>query len=150
MARKKNMIPEPITLIVKDIRIIIEQGEFVTIYGVAGSGKSPILRDLSRDYPDRVCFLIRDDVPHVQHRINILKAVLGGHDIYLFDEPTGHGLVRAQRMEMLSLIHRLHDHGKTIIMATHDQAAIELGTRVIELMEDQTFIDHGPGLHRTL
>ena len=53
-------------------------------------------------------------------------------------------------MEILSLSKKLNDQGKTIIMATHDRAAIELGTRIFEIMEDKTFIDHGPGLHHTL
>lgn len=145
--------------------IKIKQGEFVVIYGHSGSGKSTILKDyiMSNDN-DKVCFLDRDDdINHLQNKLgaattvaplhNVLKAVLGYPDVYLFDEPTSPILntqVRKDQLQVLALIKQLHDSGKTVIMVTHDGAAVELGTRVIELSEHKTFIEHGPGLHHLL
>jgi ABC-type lipoprotein export system ATPase subunit len=139
-----------IELRIFDVRVRLKEGDFIAIHGDANTGKSPILRDFSREYPEETCFIIRDDVPHIQHRVNVLKAIVKPSEIYLLDEPTGHSLDREDRMKILALIKELHDQGKTIIMATHDQAAIELATRIIEIMEDKTFIDHGPGLHHML
>ena len=142
------------------IRIKIKQGEFVVIHGEPTFGKSSTLRDLNREQPDKVCFLIRDDVTSGQHRLDILKATISDPDVYLVDEPTGHDLDREDRMNILRMLKILNEprydkkgnlhEGKTIIMVTHDRAAIELGTRVIQLFKDKTFIDHGKGLHHLI
>lgn len=129
--------------------IEIEQGEFVVIHGLAKAGKTSILRDLNRKYPE-TCFIIRWDIPNPRKSMDVLRALTEPYDVYLLDEPTGHELDREDRMEILSLSKKLNDQGKTIIMTTHDHAAIELGTRIFEIKEDKTFIDHGPGLHHTL
>lgn len=133
-----------------EIRIRLKKGDFIAIHGDPDTGKSPIIRDFSREYPEETCFIIRDDIPQIQHRVSVLEAIVNPSEIYLLDEPTGHSLDREDRMKILTLIKKLHDQGKTIIMTTHDHAAIELATRIIEIMEDKTFIDHGPGLHHTL
>lgn len=138
-----------INISIHGINIEIEQGEFVVIYGNATAGKTSILRELNRKYPE-TCFIIRWDIPNPRKSIDVLRALTEPHDVYLLDEPTDQELDREDRMEILSLSKKLNDQGKTIIMATHDRAAIELGTRIFEIMEDKTFIDHGPGLHHTL
>ena len=76
-----------IELRIFDVRIRFKKGDFIAIHGDANTGKSPILRDFSREYPEETCFIIRDDVPHIQHRVNVLKAIVKPSEIYLLDEP---------------------------------------------------------------
>ena len=125
----------------------VYEGDFLIIQGEAGLGKSKILKECFRRFPDQCHFLIQTDKPVVWQNINILRVALENKNVYLFDEPTDVQMDREFRMETLRLIVDLHDQMKTIIMATHDPAAIELGTRIIELKEDKTFINHGVGLH---
>ncbi len=56
-----------------------------------------------------------------QQRVAIARALAGQPPVILADEPTGN-LDSASGAQVLELLYRLHDGGKTIIMITHDQA----------------------------
>ena len=139
-----------ITMEIYTSRLDVKEGEFVVLFGIQGVGKSYTLNKIKRDYPDKVCFLLRSERTAIRHRVEIVSAITRPYKIFLFDEPTDHNLDREDRMELLALIKTLHDQGNTIIMATHDFAAVELGTRIIELFPDKSFIEHGQGLHHLL
>jgi len=68
-----------------------------------------------------------------QQRVAIARAVVSDPDILVADEPTG-DLDRVSAGEILGLMDRLvQEHGKTIIMVTHDPRAAEKAHRVIHL-----------------
>ena len=66
-------------------------------------------------------------------RVAIARAIVADPSLLVADEPTGNLDERAAA-EVLDLFERLNrDHGKTIIMVTHDPRALERGTRVLRL-----------------
>ena len=68
-----------------------------------------------------------------QQRVAIARALVSDPDILVCDEPTG-DLDRDTATEILNLLKRLNeDHGKTILMVTHDPAAAESAKRSLHL-----------------
>lgn len=68
-----------------------------------------------------------------QQRVGIARAIASDPDLILADEPTG-DLDRASGDEVLDILHGLsRDHGKTIIMVTHDPLAAERADRTLHL-----------------
>jgi putative ABC transport system ATP-binding protein len=68
-------------------------------------------------------------------RVAIARALANRPDLLIADEPTGE-LDRKTGASILALIRELRDGGLTLVMATHDPHAAELGDRTIE-MENQ-------------
>jgi len=72
-----------------------------------------------------------------QQRVGIARAIVTDPTILLCDEPTG-DLDRKSGDEILSLLQALNrEHGKTIIMVTHDPHASARATRVVYLDKGQ-------------
>lgn len=70
-----------------------------------------------------------------QQRVGIARAIATDPTMLLCDEPTG-DLDRKTGAEILDLLQALHrDHGKTIIMVTHDPRAAARATRTLYLTE---------------
>ncbi|WP_444926333.1 ABC transporter ATP-binding protein [Microbulbifer sp. TRSA002] len=72
-----------------------------------------------------------------QQRVAIARAIVSDPKLILCDEPTG-DLDRAtadEILEMLQLLNR--DHGKTIVMVTHDPAAARYAKRTLHLDKGQ-------------
>ena len=68
-----------------------------------------------------------------EQRVGIARAIVTDPTLLLCDEPTG-DLDRKSGDEILDLLQTLHrDHGKTIIMVTHDPHAAERAGRTIHL-----------------
>ena len=65
-------------------------------------------------------------------RVAIARALSNQPDLIIADEPTGE-LDRKTGATILALIKELQSGGLTVIMATHDPHAAELGSRVIEM-----------------
>ena len=68
-----------------------------------------------------------------QQRVAIARALVSDPDILVCDEPTG-DLDRNTATEILDLLQILNrDHGKTILMVTHDPVAAEFAKRILHL-----------------
>ncbi len=72
-----------------------------------------------------------------QQRVGIARAIVSDPTLLLCDEPTG-DLDRKSGDEILTLLQALNrDHGKTIIMVTHDPHASARATRIVHLDKGQ-------------
>jgi len=68
-----------------------------------------------------------------QQRVGIARAIVTDPTILLCDEPTG-DLDRATAEEILKLLTDLNrQHGKTIVMVTHDPKAADYATRHVDV-----------------
>ena len=68
-----------------------------------------------------------------QQRVAIARAIVSDPSLLVCDEPTG-DLDRQSAEEILTLLQQLNrDHGKTIIMVTHDPKAAEYARHTLHL-----------------
>jgi putative ABC transport system ATP-binding protein len=75
-----------------------------------------------------------------QQRVAIARAIVSDPTLLVCDEPTG-DLDRQSAAEVLTLLQQLNrDHGKTIIMVTHDPKAAEFAHRILNL-DKGTLVD---------
>ena len=77
-----------------------------------------------------------------QQRVAIARAIVSDPKMLLCDEPTG-DLDRQTANEILSMLQVLNrDHGKTIVMVTHDPEAAKYAKRILHLDKGQ-FVEQG-------
>lgn len=70
-----------------------------------------------------------------QQRVGIARALVNDPALLVCDEPTG-DLDRATSGEILDLLVALNrDHGKTVLMVTHDPEAAERASRILQLVD---------------
>jgi putative ABC transport system ATP-binding protein len=75
-----------------------------------------------------------------EQRVGIARAIVADPSFLLCDEPTG-DLDRKSADEVLEILQLLaHDHGKTILMVTHDPLAAERA-RVVYHMDKGVLVD---------
>jgi putative ABC transport system ATP-binding protein len=88
------------------------------------------LTDRARHYPRQLS-------GGQEQRVGIARAVVTDPTLLLCDEPTG-DLDRKSGDEILDLLQALNrDHGKTIVMVTHDPHAAERARRTLHLEKGQ-------------
>jgi putative ABC transport system ATP-binding protein len=72
-----------------------------------------------------------------EQRVAIARALVSDPQLLVCDEPTG-DLDRATADEILGLLQVLNrEHGKTIVMVTHDPKAAEFARRILHLEKGQ-------------
>jgi putative ABC transport system ATP-binding protein len=78
-----------------------------------------------------------------EQRVAIARAIVSDPTLLVCDEPTG-DLDRATADEILTLIQMLNrEHGKTVVMVTHDPKAAEYASRQLHL--DKGTLANGDG-----
>ena len=76
-----------------------------------------------------------------QQRVSIARAVAKNADIILCDEPTG-ALDYETGKEILSLLEKqAHEHGKTVIIVTHNSALADMADHLIRIKNGQIVLD---------
>ena len=77
-----------------------------------------------------------------QQRVAIARAIVSDPTLLVCDEPTG-DLDRQSAMEVLTLLQQLNrDHGKTVVMVTHDPKAAEYASHTLHL-DKGTLVESG-------
>jgi len=80
-----------------------------------------------------------------QQRLAIARALVNRPDIIIADEPTGN-LDPYNTYEVISLLQKINQAGKTIILSTHDREVInKLGKRVITIESGRIIRDEFAG-----
>lgn len=80
-----------------------------------------------------------------KQRLAIARALVNQPEIIIADEPTGN-LDPYNTYEVISLLRKINESGKTIILATHDREVInKLGKRVITLEQGKILRDEAAG-----
>lgn len=80
-----------------------------------------------------------------QQRLAIARALVNRPDVIIADEPTGN-LDPYNSYEVISLLQKINQAGKTVILATHDREVInKLGKRVITLEKGKIVRDEEKG-----
>ena len=75
-----------------------------------------------------------------QQRVPTCRALVNDPSLILADEPTGN-LDSKSGLEILNLLHSLHEVGKTVIIVTHDVNISSITDRVIKLSDGKVFED---------
>lgn len=76
-----------------------------------------------------------------QQRVAIARALVTEADVILADEPTG-ALDSKTGNEVMTLFHKLHSEGRTIIIVTHDEKIAEQCSRQIKLWDGKIIEDN--------
>jgi putative ABC transport system ATP-binding protein len=81
-----------------------------------------------------------------QQRVAIARAIVSDPTLLVCDEPTG-DLDRQSASDILTLLQQLNrEHGKTIIMVTHDPKAAEYARHTLHL-DKGTLVEAGAGVN---
>jgi len=69
-----------------------------------------------------------------QQRVAIARALINDPVLVIADEPTGN-LDTRSGVEIMSLLHKLHEQGSTIVIVTHDPKIADQTQRTIQLID---------------
>lgn len=75
-----------------------------------------------------------------QQRVAIARAIAQAPPIILADEPTGN-LDSGSTKEIMAILRRLHEEGRTVILITHDNEIAASAKRIIRIKDGQIIED---------
>ena len=75
-----------------------------------------------------------------QQRVAIARALVSGCEIILADEPTG-ALDQKTGQEVLELLRKINESGKTVILVTHDANIAAKTDRIINIEDGRIVSD---------
>ena len=76
-----------------------------------------------------------------QQRVAIARALMNDPALILADEPTGN-LDSSTGKEILALLQKLHQGGRTIVLITHDPSVAACAERLVQLADGRVADDH--------
>lgn len=80
-----------------------------------------------------------------QQRVAVARAIAAKPPVILADEPTGN-LDTKSTKEVMAILHKLKDEGRTVIVITHDNEIAEEAERVIRIRDGKVVEDYiNPG-----
>ncbi len=75
-----------------------------------------------------------------QQRVAVARSIVNSPPVILADEPTGN-LDSKSAVDVINMIHELHEKGNTIILITHDDEVASEAQRVIRLKDGKIVSD---------
>lgn len=76
-----------------------------------------------------------------QQRVAIARAIAAKPPVILADEPTGN-LDSASSREILAILKKMHQEGRTVILITHDDGIAQQARRVVRVMDGKIESDN--------
>nr|WP_294775411.1 ATP-binding cassette domain-containing protein [uncultured Flavobacterium sp.] len=132
---KENDIPflrRKIGIVFQDFQLLLDRSvneNMLFVLKATGWTDQKAMQDKIDDVLERVGLKgIANKMPHQlsggeQQRVAIARALLNDPELILADEPTGN-LDPQTSAEVLSVLKKINENGKTVIMATHDYALL--------------------------
>lgn len=132
---KENDIPflrRKIGIVFQDFQLLLDRSvneNMLFVLKATGWTDPKAMQDKIDDVLERVGLKgIANKMPHQlsggeQQRVAIARALLNDPELILADEPTGN-LDPQTSAEVLSVLKKINENGKTVIMATHDYALL--------------------------
>ncbi|MDE7283681.1 MAG: ABC transporter ATP-binding protein [Lachnospiraceae bacterium] len=77
-----------------------------------------------------------------QQRVAIARAIAQAPPVILADEPTGN-LDSGSTKEIMEILQKLHEEGRTVILITHDNEIAAQAKRVIKIIDGKIVQDSG-------
>ncbi|HEX7556119.1 MAG TPA: ABC transporter ATP-binding protein, partial [Leptolinea sp.] len=81
-----------------------------------------------------------------QQRVAIARVLINDPILVLADEPTGN-LDTKSSEEIMTMLHDLHDRGRTIVMVTHEPEIAAHTERILHIRDGKLFSDEKNGHH---
>ena len=97
---------------------------------------------------DRMHHLPKELSGGQQQRVAIARSMVNDPVMILADEPTGNLDTKSSR-EIMSMLHKMHNSGRTIVMVTHEPGIANETERIIRVRDGKLDSDHINGNHVT-